>query len=510
MSLNPSSLSRSLLLNQTKRFAVEIGITATLPDVVYLLVLDSAGAFDPTIPVTCSSPTACSAVLSTQNTLPSGPTSGQLQVKVCGDAACNAQLAGATLSYSFTVVAPNGAPALARFANLDDWSTEQGNAAHNGFMPVTLDPGRFSWRWKWTPPNLPTRPSVLFSTVPVSSSARQLAFVSANVSDGSASRLFAVREGDGTVAWQVNYPAFNYPGPPAVYGDRVYTSVFDGNGATQARFSAYDAVTGNQVYATTYSSSCPQGCSPGNVVVVDGTAFLNPGSVALVGAQRPPVMAFDAASGAPLWSAAVGGGGFQSLAVDTNGVYVYVPNSNLQVGPGFTALARSTGATQYGIGRTAASPSSGQVYYNGTTPVLDGAGGALVRLNRSSFDSPLQRINLSTGTLAWESVTYYAANPAVADGTIYVAGRALTALSLTDGSPIWAASLPASFGGVEVNTVIATSNLVFVSTSEDVFAFDRAAGQLVWSFPVGGTISLSASGLLYVATPTELYAVGLQ
>lgn len=517
MTVSPSSMSRLLLQGRQKRYALDLRITAQLPAQVYVLVTDTAGAFESTIPLQCSTAAVaidCKAVVTVRSALPSGTTAGALELNICADAACNSRLANASLAYSFNVVGSGTLSSLIRLPAAEDWGTMQGNAAHSGFMPATLDPSRFSLRWIWEAPNTSSNPMVsVFTTTPVSSARHQMLFVAANRSDGSASRLFGIRELDGATAWTINFPAFQYPGPAAVSGDQVYAAVFNGDGGTELFFRAYDAATGNVRFSTTYvPNACQQGCAPGHPVVANGVAYVNGGSPSLVGGPRPPVMAFNAVSGNLLWTGATGGTAGQSVAVDANGIYTYTPNSNTQSGPGFAALNVGTGAITWGVGRpTTAPPSSGQVYYQGSTPVLDGSGGALVRLNTIGFDGPLIRIDLATRAQVWESTTTFFTNPAVTDGTIFAAADKLYALASSSGAVLWSAPLPPLLDGVTaVDSVIATSNIIFVATAEDVFAIDRQTRALVWAFPVGGRIALSANGILYVSTPTQVYAVNLQ
>lgn len=38
---------------------------------------------------------------------------------------------------------------------MPDWETFRANAAHNGFVPITLDPGKFAKAWEWKAPSIP-------------------------------------------------------------------------------------------------------------------------------------------------------------------------------------------------------------------------------------------------------------------------------------------------------------------------------------------------------------------
>lgn len=48
--------------------------------------------------------------------------------------------------------------------------------------------------------------------------------------------------------------------------------------------------------------------------------------------------------------------------------------------------------------------------------------------------------------------------------------------------------------------IVATHNLVFVSTDQNVYAIDLTTHQAVWSYPKPGMLAISSRGLLLIST----------
>jgi hypothetical protein len=46
-----------------------------------------------------------------------------------------------------------GLTPLIPWPGVPGWVTYQGNISHTGFVPVTLDPSRFAYRWVWMTPS---------------------------------------------------------------------------------------------------------------------------------------------------------------------------------------------------------------------------------------------------------------------------------------------------------------------------------------------------------------------
>ena len=104
----------------------------------------------------------------------------------------------------------------------------------------------------------------------------------------------------------------------------------------------------------------------------------------------------------------------------------------------------------------------------------------------------------------------YGGLPAVANAVVYVQnGSDVEARREADGALLWTWRRPlqAAFWPA----MIVTRNLLFASDGASTFAVDLDAHLQVWSYPVGGMLSLSKEGLLLIARQDGvLTAVGVK
>src|SRR5690606_4396604 len=66
-----------------------------------------------------------------------GEYAGPIQFRLCQQAACTSVYPNTTLSLAFNLS-----------VLLNDWATLQRNAAHTGYVPITIDPTRISTAWR--------------------------------------------------------------------------------------------------------------------------------------------------------------------------------------------------------------------------------------------------------------------------------------------------------------------------------------------------------------------------
>ena len=121
----------------------------------------------------------------------------------------------------------------------------------------------------------------------------------------------------------------------------------------------------------------------------------------------------------------------------------------------------------------------------------------------------LTALNLATRAITW----YLQGNgaigqPALSAKTLYLLhanGTVLEARDPASGAEQWVASL-----GGNYNQVVVTDNLAFVSNASKTLAVDLSTRQVVWSYPLGGTLAISQRGVLYIVAPQKIAAVNLK
>jgi outer membrane protein assembly factor BamB len=257
---------------------------------------------------------------------------------------------------------------------------------------------------------------------------------------GSPATLRAYDLHTGVLRWEAPLAA-PLCGPPAVAGDRVYvpTQQYPRNPMVDQQLMALDAVTGREVWR----APVPSGTNGSPTVT---------GGVVVVSTNERRVMAFDAATGAPRWTA----------------------------GTGYYTVASAYG-----------------------------------RLYAGSNDGSLEALDPATGDSIWrvepaspDARARIVQGPAVSRGVVYAqveslpSGRnGLAAFDAATGAERW-------FVDRAFNTVapVVANGVVYMPTSGSVEALDASTGVPVASLPFHTPAVIVANGHLYVnesAPPSE-------
>ena len=102
--------------------------------------------------------------------------------------------------------------------------------------------------------------------------------------------------------------------------------------------------------------------------------------------------------------------------------------------------------------------------------------------------------------MGWQIAEGFGGQVTLANGIIYIINdRKVDARREEDGSLLWSWMPPA---GKPQGTMIATRNLLFVTTEDTTYAVELGAHVDVWTYPAAGALSLSRDGLLFIAQPT--------
>ncbi|WP_257456318.1 outer membrane protein assembly factor BamB family protein [Archangium lipolyticum] len=485
----PGQLTETYAAGASVALSVKATLNVPLPGDIHAIIVDSSGVLVPEISIQPDRAWAGSyfARFRTNPSLPQGRHQGRLEVHLCQDKACTTEHAGSPwyLPYDFQILPNTNLTPLTRWAQAPDWETFQGNAAHSGYVPVTLDASRFSPRWRWTVPEDAggvSEPVVANGLVYLASAGRY--------SSGTPPRLFALRESDSGKQWQVDLSVSDV-NPPAVSGGKVYVST--GTGYNNAFMWSFDATTGAQLSKAAFNSQGQRYFVP---TIEGGVVYAN-------GGYYGGMYAFGFADGAQRWFRELPMYNEWTPAVDAKYVYAYT-------GGLFSALDKSTGAVAFTLGQ--ANPGGG-----GDTPVAPviGSNGSVVVASGGKIVS----FNPASRAKTWTLDGPYSGNPVTANGVLYVTQLApyrLEARSEVTGALLWSWA-PAGFDevagydtGGRSSGLLVTDNLVFVSTNRRVYAIDLATHAPVWSYWEPGSLALSANGVLYVRSMNGLGAVNLK
>jgi outer membrane protein assembly factor BamB len=493
VTLSPTTLTGQFVAGDAFPFRL---ITTAVPQPsvgvnVYFTALDPSGALTPNVLWAVSGGTITLALAPMQS-LPPGHYTGTVQLKVCSDGACAMQLGGSPLlvPYDFQVTpapATGGLTALSPLPGVPAWQMFQGNAAHTGYVPVTVDPAKFATRALQMLNSFISPPVVENGIVYVA----------------SPPLLYALRESDLGVLWSYDFSALgiggsNFPyalNAPSVSGGKVYIAT---SGQQQTFMFGLDANTGALDFQTPFGSQWEHYLAP---TVDGGVVFSDCGSYG-------GMCAFDASSGAQQYFTMLQQFDEWTPAMDANYAYAYIGGQTANTPAQLNIIDRTTGAVVNSILDNSYLWAGYSMY---SAPVI-GAANSVVALNTGNpTNNELIDFDTSGGTIRWHIPGKYLGNPAYHAGVFYALNGnplQLEARSETDGALLWSWSPPANtvIQGRQ-NDVLLTDNLAFVSTGASTYAIDLTTHQAVWSLPYGGRLALSDQGVLYLSMQDPLIPV---
>lgn len=429
-------------------------------------------------------------------TLPdtAGRYDGSFVVQGCRDAACTLPMETSRFEYiAFREVAgltdaavgatPDLRP-LRALAGATDWAGAQGNAAHTGYVPATLDVARFGLRWQWT---LPEGRS--YTLGPPATGDGRVALAAQGLAGSSDTELFVLDEHNGALQWRQGQgsPTFGVFSPPVVADGRVYTSTLslDDRVGTATTLRAFDLASGRALYRTAVPTQWHASLPPvlaGPRVLVDG-GYAN------------GVASLDAATGALQWQAGANGYTWWSAAWDGSSIFTYGSGA-------FAAHRPDSGDLRFSVVDSALASAFAAGPRRPLFAVADGR--AFVVDN-----GDLVVFGTGDGTVLWrQSTRQFVGGTAVHGSTVITLQQAplrVEARHVADGRLLWSTQpMFAVTQGPDqafVGEPLLTDNLVFVSTERGVYALSRDDGRARWYFGRPGTLALSARGVLLIAHP---------
>jgi len=459
------------VVNEGDSYGVTLSGTWSSPDAspVYLQASDSAGTF--LAPPVALAPKLSNyrLVMNLPKATPAAKYTGTFSVRACADSLCANVHPDTTRSIDYVVtVNPVG-----------EWETLQRNARHDGYVPVQIDPTRYRAAWTFERPTDGSLSSVLTWGDNVYFS-----------EPGSTASIRALRASDGAPQWRRVFTgayssiALN---PPAVSGGVVYATT---TGHDDTWLYALRASDGLQTYQSRFFTQWGYILNP---TVRNGRAYVNAGYYTGV------VYAFNGTDGSAAWEASGGSYGMNTPAVDDDFVYAY-NGSTLDV---FNA-ADGTKSTSIG-------PSPGGVYGDHYATVMLGSPDHVFAFSGNLYGPNANRqlldYSIADGAIRWMSMSLYSSSPAVAKGIVYATSNethTFDALDEATGRLLWSWKPPEQYFEFMGN-VVATDNVVFVSTTTRIYAISLRYRRTVWSAPTPGTMSIGANRMLYVSSPATSY-----
>jgi outer membrane protein assembly factor BamB len=337
------------------------------------------------------------------------------------------------------------------------WTTFQGNAAHTGYVPVTLDASHFRKGWE----------VVIKKGIPLNqiTAADGKAFVTYGGGDLADMEFKVVSAASGQTLWSHTFQYTYSISPPAYDNGLLYLQVARAPGG---ELQIYGADLGDYVFWQPASVSEQGSLAP---TIVEGEIYL---------AGDASVSAF-ADDHFLDWSMGLSTFEKWTPTVDFRYVYIY-DYGRLNV------LDRQNGEARYQI----QDPNwDWKDHMQNRAIVLGGQHDALV-VNGGRLLS----FDLKARSVRWEKGLAIYSQPSVAEGHVYVVSEgALSVLREKDGKEQWKWKAPDDW---LAGPLVVTSTHVFVSGDRKTYAVDLSTRQAAAEYPFAGTLSLS-DGTLYIA-----------
>lgn len=355
------------------------------------------------------------------------------------------------------------------------WTTYQGNANHDGYVPMSLDPAKLSFLWQ--------RSLSSDRLNPVAAGNGEV-FVSVPGYFSTGRGLQALDAVTGETKWSHIYDDVFSINPPAYANGKVYIQTCNHTPGTY--LWAYDADIGHLVYSTPFSAQWESYYAP---TIYDNTVYID-------GGYYGGMYAFDRSGGQQEWFTEASQNDNWTPAVDAKYAYVY---DGKDYNACLMAVNRKTGELAFQI-----TDSSDDGFSNSETVTLGTHSDAFaVNGNRLiCFDLKGRQIKWQLTRKFW-----YSSQATVAKGVVYIIDDGgLSAIDELTGTLLWIWKPP--YGNL-IGRIIATKTHVLVSSESTTYAVNLFSHHLAWSYSAGGALALSNRALYITGNYGRLTAIGI-
>ena len=367
-----------------------------------------------------------------------------------------------------------------------DWPMFQFDAAHTGYVPIHLDPNGFSLRWERTVGSLRSLNAV------TAADGKVFASLGLRVNDDGTS-FFVLNATTGETVWSKDFGRVDCVNPPSYAYGNVYIQTgghhFSGN---RPYLRAYDADTGNLVFRSEFAAQSAEYYAP---TIYDETVYIG-------GGYYGGMYAFNAYDGRQLWFKELYHYDLWTPAVDEEYAYAYVGLQGSDRSGHLYVVDRFTGQEIFQV------PDPKFDWYTYSmkmAPVIGDENNILV-VQHGYWYGRLISFDLYSHKIGWEIKSKFTGQLSLARGVIYVIndGR-LEARHESTGNLLWSWVAP----GEDLRGQIIVTNMhVLVSTSSKVYAIDLLTHTNVWSYPIGGQLTIG-NDAFYIARGRTLTAIDI-
>ncbi len=484
MTFSPSGITEQLIESQATSWQISanVSITGEVTNNLYIFVIDNNGLISEDVSIVQQSESIYELTLRTKDDLASGDYIGNITVKLCKDINCSSEHSGSPWSIPIDVKVEShtNLTPLTAITNYNGWQTYQSNNAHTGYIPVVLDPNKFTLRWLWKSDE---------NTQLYKGAVANGSFFTIENKGGlneNDRNILAISEETGSLLWQEILNSELAPSGITINEDTVILSrLVDGVGQ---HYSGYDTALGSLQFDF-YINSYTLRYAP---LVNSGQLFY-----AGIVEQQLSLSSVNLNSETTNWATSL------SKEFPANYVPAFFNDSIYYYDSGLVVLDNATGSITANIPDS--NVSNNNLDY--TSPVVAENGNAII-LTRG-LTPRLSVYDVANQSLLWSLENNYIHNPITDHESVYTTSLTtdgsqdyitVDSLSLITGANEWSKNVSIRHSGVVDITLnmLVTDNILFLSTSENVFAINIDNQEVIWNYPFGGKLSLSENGVLYI------------
>ncbi len=348
---------------------------------------------------------------------------------------------------------------------LSDWSTYQGNAEHDGYVPYIFNSENF--KLNWSVQLVDTK-----QLQPIATAGKTVFAVN--------SSLYAIDIETGETKWDEYFFLPYSISPPATGNGKVYIA---SGGHDDTFLWAFDQKTKALEFKKRFNSQWPDYYAP--------TIFSN--NIYYNGGIYGGLYASDNQDGKQLWFTELSQYDQWTPAINEQYVISYLGSVNSDESGMLTATNRIDGTTAFAIEDPDFDWSDWSM---NLAPVL--FKNQVFAINNGRLLS----FDLQNRNITWQKDNQYSGQPVVANNTIYtISNGSVEALNVSDGSRQWSWIAGTSSEDHISGTMIISNNLLFCSTENATYALDISTQEVVWQTAEVGQLAIGGYGNLYIANP---------
>ncbi len=358
------------------------------------------------------------------------------------------------------------------------WETDQGDIKHRGFVPMRLDIDNLVVKWHMDPTDESDRP---LSPATIS---REMLFTTTHEPLRFDYILSAIDRETGSLAWEYKFSGVGFASPPANDGVSAFvqTSHHD-----NSFIWSFDQATGDINFQVPYSNQITTSRSP---LPYNGSLYIPSGYFGGIARH-------DATTGEEIWQMDHDSGDGHTLTIVDEDVFSYSMEQGL-----LRINIAETGERKHSI-KDETFAWSGYTTYSS---IVQGSYGNLIL----AYGTGIVSFDLAERRTQWlaEFDASWQLGMALGPGVVFgVEPRALVAFDERDGRELWRWN---SARFIRTDPVV-TLDHVFIGTDIATFAIDIETGESVWTYPVGGSVSVSDDLDMYISGHSgELAAIQTQ